>query len=232
MSIEHLHSSGSPERILRDIENREIDIENFDGFLIWTQVPNIPSIMKSGLQIPSERKEVRWKYGGRLNERWQDSLGTYLTIYDSANHSFAEGKYPWPKAGQVGILIDKSLDASLWSTLAEELGKTDEEVYKETIQVMYEDAIPPDLIRGLVMNQNNIALENPRDTIEKSIPSFEEGKMTVEKYQQPQPFSFEREDYIEMLKTRLDRLAKDGNRNLVPLYNNDGSVIWPVQAEE
>jgi hypothetical protein len=123
------------------------------------------------------------------------------------------------------------LNESLWNDLDAELQKSDEEVDKNTIQAMHEGEIPPELIRALVMNKNHIALENPKDTLTKSLPIFEGNEMKVVEYQQPQAFDFTQEDYVEMLETRLARLACDETvENLVPLYNSSGVMIWPQQG--
>ncbi len=216
--------NSTKEGIIKKIEQKKINIEKFEGFLIWTQIPNIPGILKEGINPISDRKQVHWKYGGKFNHpAWENHNFTYMTIYDPSLYSFKDGDYPWPEAGQVGILLDKDLDKKSFEGLKNISLKN--LVDKNYIENFYDKKIMPKNIHALVLNKNIIQLENPKNTKSIKIPTIggktETGKINL-------PFSFSNEQYIKMLKTRLDRLiGTEYEKNLVPLYNSYGEIIWP-----
>ena len=148
-----------------------------------------------------------------------------MTIYDPDIFSFAKADYPWPSAGQVGVLIDASLDPEL----LQDMSQPEPDAYKQTIQTLRQGPIDPRYIRGLVMNEKLIKLHNPKKTIKTTIPTPERKVVTRST---PLPFDFDKDDYIQILKTRLKRLlGTTWEDNLVPVYTHDGKMIWPENKQ-
>ena len=216
--------SNSNEDVFKSIESKKIDIEKFDGFLIWTQIPNVYEILKNGFKSTADINSFHWQYGGQIKHRGikENPDGIYLTIYDHTKHSFNDGKYNWPKAGQVGVLINKNIDDQLYKGMK---AGTSGNTYWEDVEHIYDKNITPNDICGLVLNKNLIQLEHPREFNSVKVPTPQGGFVDVKKNTL---MNYSKEEYIDILKNRLTRLVETKYKNnLVPLYDNDGKIIWP-----
>lgn len=223
--MDSIPSAESRQNILERIAAKRCDPETFEGFLIWTQIPNIPEIVRSGFQQIELRRRPHWKYGGQYTQsRWQHQKSVSMTTYSPRVLSFNKNILPWPHAGQVAVLLDKSIDKDAFDRL-DEWHDTGDMVVEHRVA-----SVSPDLIRGFVLNPNSVRLSNPRNTRTQTLP-FPDGG--IDTFEQPQEFPFSQVEYEQMLIKRLDRLVGTPYaKYLAPLYRHTGEMIWPRERSE
>ncbi len=80
-----------------------------------------------------------------------------------------------------------------------------------------EQLVSREYIDALVLSPMSSGLERkPLDYLYKLVSSKDSSTMTI------QP-----EQLVTLVVNRLNRLAKNGEKNLVPVYDNQGNMLWP-----
>ena len=207
-------------KLSQEIAAKRIDIEQFRGFLTWTQVPNVSEILKHGLQLPDSRKKTSWHYGGSIFGIGDTSI-LFATVYSPLRFSFQKLNLPWINAGAVGVLVDGQVDPKGLQSLENEALKPDPSL--GDLQYFRFEPIDASMIRGLVWNPTGPPIQDRRKKVTRTIPD-PHGEMS----EYTAYGTFPDKEMLNMLIRRLNRLVGTKyQENLVPLYDHEGNMLWP-----
>lgn len=208
-----------------EIMGRVQDIQNFRGFIIRTQVPNLPKILTNGVkdlyELPEE-EVPRWGTQGALigKRRGSYNPGIYFSSVGYSG-SFEAWKYiAWEEAGQVVLLLDtwKMLDKEIVEIIEEPDGPYEnrEDISSSvdcgTFRLEIEEEIEPEIIQGAIVSPEDCQLQRRANEIGHTTESI---TITSSRAK-------------EILKGRLTKRMKGNPRAYsIPLYDNHGNLLWP-----
>ncbi len=211
------------------------DIQEYQGFIIRTQFPSVPSILTNGIRPTrdglSAKDAPRWGTQGTLIGKRHGSFQSGI-YFSSAGPSanFDEWKYiAWEEAGQIVLLLDdkQMFEKEMTQILEEPDGYDGISAYEErdyissnvdlgTFRLDVDEEIEPSAIKGAVVSPEDCKLTRRADkwghTKESIIITSEQAQ--------------------KLLTSRLSkRLKKEPNSYNVPIYNNHGDLLWPRQMK-
>lgn len=215
----------TPEEKEKIINNHLIDIHSYSGLMHYTQISNIDSILREGVKAKGTKG---WGTFGVQTKNKNTDIGLYLT-HKNNNQRFSDWKsLPWNSAGPVAILFKPSVinDIELSEAISEpdgsysvELDDRDKKDLVErdgaiTLHTREKHEISNDEIEALVLSPESHSLERHKGDFLKH-----KDKLIVISPDQLKSITI----------NRLNRLAnnKNGDKNLVPVYDSDGNILWP-----
>jgi len=222
-----VESELSPEAIEKIVDEHLIDVEAYEGIMQYTQVANISSILSEGIKVKGTR---RWGTSGRIVKHYNSGSGIYLT-HKNRKDSFKNWMdgLPWSNAGPIAILFrPKTIDKlDIIECIQDPDGSYPSEKFTDK-----DKKILTERDGEITLNADNRSIDkqdieafvlSPVDsTLERRAHDYLKAKGSLIKITA---------DQLRVIAiNRLDRLSKSkGEKNLVPIYNSDGDMIWPKQ---